>query len=55
LGSVLRVAAGPGASEQDLQRLMSDLHDEPERVIARAEHFIDVASGYAGILEDGEA
>lgn len=53
LGSVLRLAAGPGASDQDLQRLMDDLRDMPERVIARAEHFIDVASGYAAILVDG--
>ncbi len=55
LGSVLRVAAGPGASDQDLERLVSEVRDAPERVIARGEHFIDVAAGYTDILEDGEA
>jgi hypothetical protein len=55
LGSVLRVAAGPGASDQDLERLVSEIRDVPERVIARAEHFIDILSGYAEMLEDGEA
>jgi hypothetical protein len=54
LGSVLRVAAGPGASDQDIERLLSETRDATEHVIARAEHFIDVASGFSDILEDGE-
>jgi hypothetical protein len=54
VGSVLRVAAGAGASDQDLARLLSDVRDTPERVIARAEHFIDVATGYTELLRDGD-
>jgi len=54
LGSVIRVAAGPGATEKDRNRLLSQVTDNPEYVIARTEHFIDVGSGYEGILKEDE-
>lgn len=51
LGSVIRIAAGPGATEEDRERLVGKIKDHPEYVIARAEHTIDVASGYSDLLE----
>jgi hypothetical protein len=54
LGSVVRVAAGPGATDEDRTRLLGQVRDDLEYVIARAEHFIDVASGYVGALKGEE-
>ena len=55
IGSVIRIAAGPGATEQDRNKLVGQLTDHPEYVIARAEHFIDVGSGYTRMFkENGE-
>lgn len=54
LGSVLRIAGGPGATPADLDRLLNHVREDPEYVIARTEHFIDVGSGFASMLEEGE-
>jgi hypothetical protein len=55
LGNVLRVAAGPGASHADLDNLVRKVQDDPEYVVARAEHFADVQSGFVGCLEEAES
>lgn len=55
LGNALRVAAGPGASGGDLDKLVRQVGDNPEYVIARAEHFADLQSGFIGSLEDTES
>jgi hypothetical protein len=52
LGSVLRIAAGPSATTADLDALVDKVVNDPDYVIARTEHFIDVASAYSGILEE---
>jgi hypothetical protein len=54
LGNVVRIAAGPGATDQDRNRLVIQVRTDTEKVIARAEHFIDLIAGYGGIIEDGE-
>lgn len=55
LGSVLRIAGGPGARPEDLDVLLSEIRSDPEKVIARTEHFIDLSAGYGRLLEEGEA
>jgi hypothetical protein len=54
LGSVIRIAAGPGGTDGDRDNLVATLRDSPEYVIARIEHFVDVASAYRSLLEDGD-
>lgn len=54
LGSVIRIAAGTGTTAADRERLLKEIRVNPEYVIARAEHTIDLAGGYGGLLEDGE-
>lgn len=54
LGSVIRIAAGPGASDADRDRLVSQVRDDPDYVMARAEHAIDLAAGYGDLLKDGD-
>jgi hypothetical protein len=54
VGSVIRIAAGPGATISDYDRLVAQLADTPEYLVARAEHFIDVGSGYRGLLKEDE-
>jgi len=55
LGSVIRLAAGPGASQAELSALLAVTRRNPERLIARAEHFIDLADDYSAILKDGDS
>lgn len=42
LGRVLRFAAGAGASPDDRQLLLKQVSENPERMLARAEHAIDI-------------
>jgi hypothetical protein len=53
LGSVIRLAAGAGATDDDRNRLLDRVADDPEFVIAWAEHFIGVSVGFTGVLADG--
>lgn len=55
LGNAIRVAAGPNPSEKDLDNLVTKVKETPEYVIARAEHFVDIQSGFIGCLEDVES
>ncbi|MEX0826151.1 MAG: hypothetical protein WD184_05315 [Acidimicrobiia bacterium] len=55
LGSVIRLAAGPKALDGDRQTLLVMVRNDPEYVIARAEHFVDVASGFVNVLKDGDS
>jgi len=55
LGSVIRIAAGPGASDVERERILKSVATDPDYVLARAEHAIDLAGGYAGVLKDGDA
>jgi len=55
LGSVIRIAAGPGSTDQDRARILSQVSESPEYVIARTEHMIDVGSGYGSMLKDDES
>lgn len=55
LGSAIRIAAGPGATDEDRSRLMRQVRTNSGYVIARAEHFIDLASGYGAIIVEEES
>lgn len=55
LGSVLRIAAGPGATDEDMNLLVSELRRDVDRVVGRLEHYIDLASGYRGVLEEEDS
>lgn len=55
LGSILRIAAGPGAQPNDMDRLVSEVRTNPDLVIARTEHFIDLGAGFGDLLEEDEA
>lgn len=52
LGSVIRIAAGPGSTERQRADLMQLIAEEPEKVIAYAEHAIDVAAGFSDLLRE---
>jgi hypothetical protein len=52
LGSVVRLAAGAGSTEADRDRLIDRLDEDPEFVIARAEHFIGIGDGFGGALKE---
>lgn len=54
LGSVIRLAAGTGAGAADRKALLDRVLSDPEYVIARAEHNIDVRSGFTEALGDGD-
>ena len=54
LGNAIRLAAGPGASVQELDALVRKTKESPEYVIARVEHFIDIQSAFIGCLDEGE-
>jgi len=51
LGRVLRFAAGPGASEENLQILLKQVCSRPEHVLAKAEHAIDLGRHLLAGLE----
>ena len=55
LGSVVRIAAGVGASDADRNGIMGSVRDAPERLIARAEHAVDVLSVFGEAAKDGES
>jgi hypothetical protein len=50
LGRVLRVAAGPGARERDMQSLLSRVRTEPAKATARAEHSVDLQKALVGVF-----
>lgn len=54
LGQVLRLAAGPGASDGDRNRLLALLSTDPDRVAAYAEDVIAVGDGLTKALKDGD-
>jgi len=51
LGRVLRFAAGPGASGEDKQMLLTTIQRRPEQILARAEHAIDMGKHLLAPLE----
>lgn len=55
LGSVVRLAAGPGATDDLRDHVIDLLVSDPEKVIARVEHSIGLGEGFLGALKDGEA
>ena len=55
LGSVIRIAAGPGASEARRTALLQEVARDPGMVVAHLEHAIDVLSTYAASMKDGDA
>lgn len=55
LGSVIRLAAGPGASDEDRDRLLRRVVSDPDYVIARTEHFIGSGDGFSRALKDAES
>ena len=52
LGRVLRFIAGPGASAEDKMALLKTLYSNPEQVVARAEHAVDISKYILVALED---
>ncbi len=52
LGRILRFVAGPGASAEDKKTLLKTLGSNPEQVLARAEHAIDIRKYILTALED---
>lgn len=55
LGSALRIAAGSAGTQIDREELLKLVRTNPAYVVARAEHNIDLASGFKGIFEDQES
>lgn len=55
VGSVVRLVAGPGAAPAARDRLVEMVRESPEKVIAGAEHAIDLLAGFADLLEDGDS
>ena len=55
LGSVVRIAAGPGASDARRTALLHDVPRDSGMVIANVEHAIDALSAYAASMKDGDA
>lgn len=53
LGRVLRFVAGSGASRDDKQLLLKQMSENPERMIARTEHAIDIRKPLIDSLEAG--
>lgn len=51
LGRVLRFAAGPGASDPNLQILLKEVCSRPEQVLAKVEHAIDLGAHLLAGLE----
>jgi hypothetical protein len=55
LGSVIRVAAGAGSTEEARTLLLKKVREAPEYVISSAEHAIDLMARYLDAVKDGES
>lgn len=54
VGSVIRIAAGPGATDARRTAVLHDVAQDWGRVMAHVEHAIDVLSTYAAAMKDGD-
>jgi hypothetical protein len=55
LGSVIRLAAGAGATDGDRDKLVDRILEDPEYVIARAEHYMAIGDGFTGALKESDS